>query len=474
MNRLLVKFRSGFAQAQLEETEFHSSLIGESLRCLRGQYQPRGSSGGTFSWTAGVIGLSVLLLKSKMHSLGRSDSSSDDGGICSNLFEGAGALDSSLAKRPKWILDMFGLDGSDAPICQRMFLRRNPERKRPGPVWVFLNTFFLDPANISVWLDDRELTEVSELRGLLNLIGYTDGEVESSVVSGGEGLEAHSPRKGTHVLISFLDHFVLETSGYGVSRKRDLVIEEECRQALRLALLAFDCVYIPAVSYVQSPLCKRLLDEHRSQIRLGAIQLLSDASTWREFVSVRRGEYGKGSKERALYSSAEVLASLEEFPLRATERDTTRALHREWMKAIQEGAFREHVLGAPESAMDNPEQHVGILTCAAEDLGARAFIARHLQESLKRQALSVAESRLTRAICDLFFSHFCSQIGLEIFDTLAFVREVKTRGGSRVYSYGEMVRVLRAQQPEIFHELLACHPDELWKLKRDVASLGFV
>ena len=420
-----------------------------------------------------MLGVSALLLKAKIHSLLPTEFPTDAPGICSDISDSASALDSSLAKKPKWILDMFGLDGADTPMCQRMFLRRNPEKKRPGPVWVFLNASFLNPVDISIWLDGRELSDVLGLEELLCQIGYESGPHIPSPMTAGAVFAPAQPRKKPQVLISFLDHYILEVSGYGVSATRDRLIEEECRQALRLALLVFDCVYVPAVSYVQSPLCKRLLDEHRSQARLGAIKLISDAPTWREFFDVRRGEYTRGSKERALYSSLEALSSVEEFPICATEMDTTRAIHREWLEGIQGSSFREQVLGSTGPALSDPERDAGILKCAAEDIGSRAFIARHLGESLTKQNRSVPESRLTRAICDLFFSHFRSHIGLDVFDTLAYVQAVRTRGSYRAYSYGEMIRTLRSEHPQVFHEMLQCHPDDLWNLRKDVASLGF-
>ncbi len=470
MNRITLKFRTGFSKAQLDEAEFYSPLIGRELVCCRGQSSARGSLEGTFLWTGGVLGMSALFVLAKMAVLSGKESVD---AISSDISASVKSFDSSLSKQPQWILDMFGVDSAGRPLCYRIFRRKNPEQKRPGPVQVLLNTDFLPPSQIRIFLDDEEVRDVATLSTLVELLGFFEnlqgrnkiGDNASKRVHdvGGGEIAAHAG--DSRVLLPFLDHYILELSGYGKSRQRDLLIEHECRMALRVALLMYDSVYVPAVSYIQSPLCRKLLDEHRSQAQLGAIRLIGDATNWDEFLKIRKSEYGRKSHERRLYSSHELKGRLEELPLYATAVETTRALHGEWEKSIQDDSFQNIILSAPTTERPNAQDRVGLLRCAADDLGSLAFIGRHLQETLAKQRVVVSENRLTRLICDLFFSHFQSHAELDVAGDLAYGYGVEVRDCSRRFSFGTFARSLRVARPTLLTELERCPPESIWDLK---------
>jgi hypothetical protein len=65
----------------------------------------------------------------------------------------AASLDYALTKGPSWLVDMFGTTSQGALRAKRLFRVTNPNRKRPGPVVVSLNTSLLPPTNIGVTLD---------------------------------------------------------------------------------------------------------------------------------------------------------------------------------------------------------------------------------------------------------------------------------------------------------------------------------
>jgi hypothetical protein len=60
------------------------------------------------------------------------------------------SLDYAISKQPCWLTDMFGTDSFGISLVRRLILRTNPERKRPGPVFLSLNTRYLDPSMIEV------------------------------------------------------------------------------------------------------------------------------------------------------------------------------------------------------------------------------------------------------------------------------------------------------------------------------------
>lgn len=464
MNWISLKFQSAFSEAQLEETEFFSSLAARKMRCRRGQLTTAGNSEGTFPWTGGVMGMCAVLLKAKLLALQvpRHEIHSHGVEISSEIAPRAKALDSALAKSPRWILDMFGVDSTGSAITKRLFKRRNPEGKRAGPISVSLNLAFMDPNNIQILLDGQEVRDVTCLERLLNEIGFAS---EIPTVRNGDRQIVSENTQVHGVLLPFLDHYVLALSGYGTSSRRDSLIAQECRLAMRLALLCCDQVFVPAVSYIQSAVCRQILDEHRSHAELGAIRLVSDAPTWHEFLDARCGEYASSSLEHTLYSCAAQKSWLHDFPIFATGMNTTSALHLEWSRKSHEANFQDLILRETPEHFDSPDRRRQFLVCAAEELGSRAFLANNLAGCFQDHQIMVSQELLTPVICHLFFSHFQSHAQVDTLGGLAFVREIPSIGSQRCLNFGAMIRRIRTEFPALFDEMLSCSSEALWGLK---------
>ncbi|MEY4667962.1 MAG: hypothetical protein RL518_661 [Pseudomonadota bacterium] len=138
--------------------------------------------------------MSAVAIKSKIAGLTRTTPQAwpQEAGLCSDTTSWALSLDFALSKKPRWLLDMFGVDQSGAPIIKRLFIRMNPEKKRPGPAWVSMNPAFLDPKNIGIFLDGVEVIREPELRMLLKLIGLGD---EASLPKKGARQVVHLPKR---------------------------------------------------------------------------------------------------------------------------------------------------------------------------------------------------------------------------------------------------------------------------------------
>lgn len=176
MNQMTLKFLSNDTTAELFESEFSCSLVGRTLRCARGRFSFTESQEGTFLWTSAVQSMSAVAIKSKIAGITRTSPQAwpQQAGLCSDATPWARSLDFALSKKPRWLLDMFGVDKSGTPIIKRLFIRMNPESKRPGPAWVSLNPAFLGPGHITIYLDGVEITQTSQLVALLKLIGLDE------------------------------------------------------------------------------------------------------------------------------------------------------------------------------------------------------------------------------------------------------------------------------------------------------------
>lgn len=173
--RLTLWFDGG-ARPQLARTYFYHPLINRPLCTCRGRISF--AAEGTFAWTSAVKGLCMLLMGSYL--------SCRQGGLLSCLSGGQGSLAASLdyaiSKKPCWLQDMFGVDSDGRLVIQRLVLRRNPERKRAGPVEILLNNHFFPAARIQINLDGKE--------------GAALGQIEAAM----EAMEPDLERRGRSIV----------------------------------------------------------------------------------------------------------------------------------------------------------------------------------------------------------------------------------------------------------------------------------
>jgi hypothetical protein len=204
---------------------------------------------------------------------------------------------------------------------------------------------------------------------------------------------------------------------------------------------------------------------------MGAIRLVTDAPTWREFFDIRRSEYAKRSSERELYSSLSARSAAEGLPFKATGIDTTQALHEEWRTHTSSVAFQQRLLGMKSLVELDTRASMTALQIAAEETGRRAFIAKNLALSAKKHGLAIKERNLTTAICDLFFSHYRASFDLGIFDDLAYGAPVRPEGNYTRYSFTTFAQKLRSKAPELLKQVQEASVEDLWKLRSSVAGL---
>lgn len=156
------------------ELSLYSSASGPQLQRITVQYPSSGvqissergiaTVGGapTFSWSAGVRALTLLMIRyACFGDSARAALRGEAGSL-------AASLDYAMSKEPLWLLDMFGVDSKGRGNYKRLFKRVNPERRRPGPVIIFVNQSLLSSTDMQVDLDsnpvktDRQLVEISK------------------------------------------------------------------------------------------------------------------------------------------------------------------------------------------------------------------------------------------------------------------------------------------------------------------------
>ena len=136
-----------FNYGELSQVDFVDSTKNTTRRSVRGKTPGAYRSAGSFQWTSAVKALSLLLVKARI--------ACSDSFIQGETGSMAASLDLAISKQPTWLKDMFGCDQDGLTLARRMILRTNPERKRPGPVSLGLNSNYLDAKNIAIIIDDK-------------------------------------------------------------------------------------------------------------------------------------------------------------------------------------------------------------------------------------------------------------------------------------------------------------------------------
>ena len=159
----------------LNRTEFTHPLNGQSVVSFRGKNSSRVvSHTGSFQWSNAVKAMSDLMLNYKLVSL--RDSSSSQASIVGESGSLASSLDYAISKQPNWLLDMFGVDSKGSSIFKRLIIRLNSERRKPGPVQIFLKTDKLLSCNVGIYLNSYEVKEWPIIQNIREMIGSNNSK----------------------------------------------------------------------------------------------------------------------------------------------------------------------------------------------------------------------------------------------------------------------------------------------------------
>lgn len=160
----------GTAQVELVRTQVDLVGAQQPQVCVRGKTSGAYTRCGCFQWTSGVRGVCVAFLR---FVLSERDTSVDyflSGGKASL----AASLDYALSKGPTWLADMFGLGRNGTLFARRFFRISNPNRKRPGPVVISVNSAVVNSYHIRFFWEGKPVQEIAALKTLLTAIEAQD------------------------------------------------------------------------------------------------------------------------------------------------------------------------------------------------------------------------------------------------------------------------------------------------------------
>jgi hypothetical protein len=154
----------------LSQTRFFIRGQEKPLTCYRGSAFNVPKSFSAFRWSAAVQALSVLFLKHAAKNVLEEDSENSEFLLSGESGTLASSLDYAISKQPAWMQDMFGVRSEGELVLRDFVIRANPERKRPGPVMIWVDSSKLSSKDISIYLDDTMLANSTSLASLCSQI----------------------------------------------------------------------------------------------------------------------------------------------------------------------------------------------------------------------------------------------------------------------------------------------------------------
>lgn len=129
--------------------------------------------------------------------------------------------------------------------------------------------------------------------------------------------------------LHFFDiHFLDEKGVKHIPKK----IFYEAFFATRFSLLCSEKVYIPASSYFESPICKKIVDQYLEIVPYGIVWLIGKAHNYLEFFESKLFQYSNSPEHIAFYESA--LKSEINFPFYNRARSSTKDIISDWGKKL--------------------------------------------------------------------------------------------------------------------------------------------
>lgn len=150
---------------ELSEIRFDHPCLTKERISYRGRLVS-GNQSGNFQWTNAVKALCLFFVRAKLLEFSAEERGYHKPILAGESESAAASLDYALSRQSGWLLDAFGSDADGVSLLRRVTLRSNPERKRPGPVTIHLNSKCLTPQAIEIFVGQTQLTEERSFKTL--------------------------------------------------------------------------------------------------------------------------------------------------------------------------------------------------------------------------------------------------------------------------------------------------------------------
>lgn len=272
------------------------------------------------------------------------------------------------------------------------------------------------------------------------------------------------------IFLHYLDHYFLEMKDYGGQPQE----EREARLATRFALLWSGCIIVPAAAYVESELCRGIIDELRPLFLEGCIWQVGSGASWAEYLDRKLIQYPRGSKRRAAYLAVDATKAP---PFLSREHRATDHISSRWLGLDPDRALSEFARRSKHRAPPGIESR---WIAVPERLENRAFILDHVAPLLVDSRISRAQENFLHAIINgAYYESFLDEFECGLVHDLVFLHS-NLLASSRPHSFSyrrlrfalrrsALLETIEQSQPP---ELLRLRSDPRWMEARPMAVVG--
>jgi len=273
----------------------------------------------------------------------------------------------------------------------------------------------------------------------------------------------HSSQR-TSAFLHFFDVQFLEL-------KRSHLYENEVAQeamiATRIALLYADEILIPAASFFETRVCRRIVLDLRSIFNRGVIWLVGAAANIEEFVFKKLGQYDARSTQHKEYNKTD-LNGLPPFRTRC--RSATRDIKAVWIHCLDERSTIATI--AKGTTFTLPKDFERRWERVPHNLEERAFVVRYVAPLLlEGEQHPTIINRLHYVINEAYFLSYVNEFHACTVDDLIYLASPH-----KIPSHGPRIPFRKflneARRARILGDLLSCDADALLAFKDDERCVG--
>ena len=269
------------------------------------------------------------------------------------------------------------------------------------------------------------------------------------------------------LFLHYFDTHFIEAATAGTNHDR---VAREAEVATRLAVLAAETVYVPAASYVESPICRRIVDTYEALFPDGCIQLIGGDANLVAFAEAKLLQYHSQGAQYARY--AVLLDGVDTappwFPRRRSATDDIRQGWLDTDLAALLGDLPRFDWNVDQAWGDTPD-------LLAEQEGS-AFTPEYVRPLLfagrpiEGPGLILAR-RIADTINDNYFESFASELGAGMLTELVFLSS-RLNGNPRAKNLP--YRTLRSALRErgAFDRVMSTAPEAVPALRSDDQVAG--
>lgn len=261
------------------------------------------------------------------------------------------------------------------------------------------------------------------------------------------------------VKLSFLHFFDIHyLEEKGISNLHGQIFKE-ANLATRFSLLSADVTLVPAAVYIESEICKRILDSFNSLIPYGIIRLIGKAYSFREFCERKIIQYANRPAHQKLYIDA--LSGGIEFPFYKRTRSSTKDIVSDWIFMLNEGDagkdFYEYDEFARSDEFEKKWESI------PELLGNSAFIVPNIISQLLPNCSSnlSVKNHLHAIVNKSYFRSYINELNASIITDLSILDSNYTIENNNIVNipYKYILQELNVRKK--VENIARLHPDDL-------------